>query len=94
MTDAISNHNRIKSDPLSVDKRSKTDEKSSVTSKQAAPSAIVELSSDEVRQSLAETPEINQNRIDQIKSALASGNYQPDPEVIAQKFAEIEKLLP
>ena len=29
-----------------------------------------------------------------IKAAIANGEYQPNAEVIAQKFAEIEKLLP
>jgi len=29
-------------------------------------------------------------RIESIKNAIANGEYQPDPEVIARKFAEIE----
>ena len=32
--------------------------------------------------------------MDAVKQALTKGEYQPDAEVIARKYAEIEKLLP
>jgi flagellar biosynthesis anti-sigma factor FlgM len=39
-------------------------------------------------------PEVNEARVDAVKQALTKGEYQPDAEVIARKYSEIEKLLP
>jgi negative regulator of flagellin synthesis FlgM len=59
---------------------------------------IVELSSSTLVKNLdaeiKNTPEINQEKIDSIKQALKNGEYTPNIDVIAEKFAEIESLLP
>lgn len=36
---------------------------------------------------------VDRQKVDAIKQALASGEYQPDPERVAQKFIEIEQAL-
>ena len=46
-----------------------------------------------LEQRLADVPEINQEKIDSIKSALASGSYTIDAAQVAKKFVEIEKAL-
>ena len=61
----------------------------------AAPaSAVVELSSKQMMEQMENLPDVDSLRVESIKNALANGEYQPDPELIARKFAEIEKLLP
>lgn len=59
---------------------------------------IVELSSSALVKSLdaeiRNTPDIDQGKIDSIKLALQNGEYIPNADVIAEKFAEIESLLP
>ena len=95
MTDAINSNNRIKAPNQPAQQSS---QKPSGKAAQAAPgapaSAVVELTSDRLLDQVGQLPEVNQSRVDSIKTALANGEYQPDPQVIAQKFAEIEKLLP
>ena len=96
MTDAINSNNRVKSPTLSADQRAKSTPKETNTS--SAPgnsaSAVVDLSSSQIMQKMESIPEVNTSRVEAIKNAIANGEYQPDPEVIARKFAEIEKLLP
>ena len=62
------------------------------------PAAIIELSNAVVLESIGEQidklPEVNEARVASIKESLAQGEYQPDANVIARKFQEIEKLLP
>lgn len=42
---------------------------------------------------LADVPEIDRSKVDAIKQALASGEYQIDPQRVASKFIEIELSL-
>lgn len=95
MTDAINTNNRVKTPNAATDQRAKTPVKgtANTTDTQAA-SAIVELSSDQVLKQMKNVPEVDSQRIESIKNALANGEYSPDPEVIARKFSEIENLLP
>lgn len=39
-------------------------------------------------------PIVNEARVEAVKQALVKGEYQPNAEVIARKYSEIEKLLP
>jgi flagellar biosynthesis anti-sigma factor FlgM len=103
MTDAINTQNRLQSTALKSETSAKPDSSQAPSSSSNAPAksgaaAIVELSSSNIlkdlNNSIREQPEINVNKIESIKLALAQGEYQPNAEVIAKKFSEIEKLLP
>jgi len=95
MTDAINSNNRVKAPNLPADNRTKPASNSAAKSEKSSPaSAVVELSSDQLMKELERLPEVNSSRIESIKNALANGEYKPDPDVIARKFSEIEKLLP
>lgn len=95
MTDAINSNNRIKPQGPATDSRAKSNSNGPAESASAASSsAVVNLSSDQVLDQIDRVPEVNSSRIESIKTALANGEYKPDPEVIAKKFAEIENLLP
>jgi flagellar biosynthesis anti-sigma factor FlgM len=105
MTDAINIHNRPTNTTTQADARTSTSaggkESSAVSvtsSGQSNPSAVVDLSSSNLLKDIGEKidqlPEVNEARVASIKQSLAQGEYQPDAEVIARKFSEIEKLLP
>ena len=95
MTDAINTNNRLKTPNPATDQRAKSSVKESSKSSDAnQASAIVELSSDQILKQMKNLPEVDSQRIESIKSAIANGEYNPDPEVIARKFSEIENLLP
>ena len=95
MTDAINNHGRIKTPGPNSSPAPKTGDNAAAGKQPAtAASDVLQLSSERIMEQMARLPEVDQSRVDAIKSALAKGEYQPDPEVIAQKFADIEKLLP
>ena len=96
MTDAINANNRVKTPGLPADNRGKAaaNPASSNATQGANASAVVELSSDQLLQQMKDLPAVDNSRVEAIKTALANGEYQPDPELIASKFAEIEKLLP
>jgi negative regulator of flagellin synthesis FlgM len=96
MTDAINNHGRIKTPGPNSSPAPKAGGNAAAGGKQPATAAsdVLQLSSERIMEQMARLPEVDQSRVDAIKSALAKGEYQPDPEVIAQKFADIEKLLP
>lgn len=57
----------------------------------------VELQSTQLLQGLQQqaeqVPEVDQQRVDSIKQAIANGEYQPDPEKIAQQFTKLEQLF-
>ena len=94
MTDAISNNNRIKSpNPAAENRSNSAPQKSASSGASSQASAVVELSSDQILGQMERVPEVNASRIESIKNALTNGEYKPDPEVIARKFAEIENLL-
>ncbi len=96
MTDAINSNNRIKTpnQPAQQNTPKSTGQSARSAAPSAPASAVVDLSSDRLLDQVEQTPQVDQNRVDSIKAALANGEYRPDPQVIAQKFAEIEKLLP
>jgi len=96
MTDAINTNNRIKAPNQPAEQRAKNSPGTNSADSSAAPgsaSAVVDLSSSKILEQMNSLPEVDSSRIDSIKNALANGEYKPDPEVIARKFAEIEKLL-
>lgn len=105
MTDPINTQNRLRNTGVSSDSRTGSAPKTSQSATQdSAASAksdeasIVELSGtallEELGEQIKNTPEINEARVDAVKQALTKGEYQPDAEVIARKYSEIEKLLP
>lgn len=105
MTDAINTQNRPRTTGVSADTRAGSTAKTNQSGEQGKPAAgsgdeasIVELSSarliDELSEQIRNLPEVNEARVDAIKQALGNGEYQPDAEVIARKYSEIEKLLP
>ncbi len=107
MSDAINTHNRPRNTTVSNDARTKTGTGANNKAGQAAsqsqgnqsnPSTIVELSNSNLLQNIGDQidklPEVNEARVASIKESLVQGNYQPDAEVIARKYSEIEKLLP
>ena len=95
MTDAINTNNRVK---VPAQAPENGGQKPAQGNQTAAPnntaSTVVELSSEQLLAQMQQAPEVDSNRIEAIKSAISSGQYKPDAEVIAQKFMEIEKLLP
>ncbi|MBT3723256.1 MAG: flagellar biosynthesis anti-sigma factor FlgM [Gammaproteobacteria bacterium] len=94
MTDAINTNNRIKAPNQPLEQRAKNSANASSGNATASPaSAVVDLSSSKMLEQMEKLPEVDSSRIESIKTALANGEYQPNPEVIAQKFAEIESLL-
>lgn len=78
-----------------MDQRAKTSARGQTETTSGSPaSAVVELSSDQLLKQMKNLPEVDSQRVQSIKNALANGEYKPDPERIASKFAEIENLLP
>lgn len=95
MTDAINSNNRIKTPNPPADQRTTGPAKAAGNSSPAqAASAVVELSTSQLMQEMERLPEVDSSRVEAIKTALANGEYTPDPEMIARKFSEIENLLP
>ena len=106
MTDPINSQNRLRNTGVSGDTRTGATAKSnkqaaenkSAAGTTAGESAIVELSStallEELSEQIKNLPEVNDARVEAVKQALSNGEYQPDAEVIARKYSEIEKLLP
>jgi flagellar biosynthesis anti-sigma factor FlgM len=106
MTDPINAQNRLRNIGVSADTKAgsaaKTGQPSSTqtgsTAAKSGDSATVELSGaallGELSEQIKNLPEVNEARVDAVKQALSKGEYQPDAEVIARKYSEIEKLLP
>ncbi len=104
MTDAITTQNRPRPTGVSADTRASTakTDQSGARDKPAASnsdeSSIVELSNASLAEALSKQvenlPEVNEARVGAVKQALGNGEYQPDAEVVARKYSEIEKLLP
>ena len=95
MTDAINTNNRVKAPTQAPNNKAKGPAAGNTNNASgASASAVVELSSDQVLQQMQNLPEVNSSKIESIKSAIARGEYKPNAEVIAQKFSEIEQLLP
>ena len=95
MTDAINSNNRIKAPSPAADQSAKKSAKTGADTAAAGPaSTVVELSSGQLMKQMENIPEVDSSKVEAIKNALANGEYQPDPEVIARKFSELERLLP
>lgn len=105
MTDAININNRPANTVTNGSARAKAGATAGQSTNNAAstggksnPAAIIELSNQGVLDSLGEQidklPEVNEARVASVKESLAQGEYQPDADVIARKFKEIEELLP
>jgi len=105
MTDPINTQNRLRNTGVSSDTRAGSAAKSSQSATQGKAASAksddvstVELSGaallEELGEQIKNLPEVNEARVDAVKQALTKGEYQPDAEVIARKYSEIEKLLP
>ncbi len=95
MTDAINTNNRLKISNQPLENKAKSPAAGSAKSAaNTSASAVVELSSNQVLKQMQNLPDVDSNRIESIKSAIANGEYKPDAEMIAKKFSEIEQLLP
>jgi negative regulator of flagellin synthesis FlgM len=46
-----------------------------------------------IREAIDSTPEVDAERVETIKRAIAEGEFPVDPQRIAEKFAELESLL-
>lgn len=99
MTDAINNQNRVRTTtPSSVgNKEESTQKQASNTSSQSPSSSVVDLKSTKILEAMSaeieKIPDMDMAKVDAIKQSIANGDYQPNAEVIAQKFTEIERLL-
>ena len=95
MTDAINANNRVKPSVSGAENRpQKPATGQAGNAPGAAASDVVELSSEQMLAQLRQLPAVDSSRVEAIKSAIANGEYQPNSEAIAKKFAELEKLLP
>ena len=47
-----------------------------------------------LKEKLSDVPEIDSERVNQIRSAIESGNYNIDTAKVADKFLDFEKSLP
>ena len=104
MTDAINTQNRPRNTVVSADTRAASTAKANQQSGQnkaagtTDEASTVSLSSTalvaELSEQIKNQPEANEARVEAVKQALGNGEYQPDAEVIARKYSEIEKLLP
>ncbi len=105
MTDAINIQNRSGSTVTTSNTKGKTTANTEQSANSSAsiagksnPAAIIELSNsgllDNIGEQIDKLPEVNEARVASVKQSLVQGEYQPDADVIARKFHEIEKLLP
>ena len=104
MTDAINTQNRPRNTVVSADTRAGSTAKANQQGAQDKATetideaSTVSLSSTalvaELSEQIKNQPEVNEARVEAVKQALGNGEYQPDAEVIARKYSEIEKLLP
>lgn len=105
MTDPINTNNRPRNAGISADTRAGSTAKANQGSAQDKAASArsddasqVQLSGAslvaELEDQIKNLPEVNEARVDAVKQALTKGEYQPDAEVIARKYSEIEKLLP
>lgn len=76
----------------------KQPESSAAQNASAANTDQVELSKEattlkNIENALEQQPEVNQNKVDEIKAALESGTYQIDDLVVAERLLEIDSLF-
>ena len=105
MTDPINTQNRARQTGVSSDTKAGSTAKSGGNTAASTRSgasqsnaSTVDLSNATLLQELEEQiknlPEVSDVRVEAVKQALSNGEYEPDAEVIARKYIEIEKLLP
>ncbi len=103
MTDPINSQNRLRTAVISADSKAGSSAQAqgkagAASMAKGGDSSSVELHSttlvQELESQIKNLPEVNQARVEAVKQALGNGEYQTDAEVIAQKYIEIEKLLP
>lgn len=103
MTDPINTQNRLRNNVVTPDSKASGAARpaSSGEASNAKPrdeASLLELSSasllEEMSEQIRNLPEVNEARVEAVKQALSNGEYEPDAEVIARKYSEIEKLLP
>jgi negative regulator of flagellin synthesis FlgM len=95
MTDAINTNNRVKTPVQGPENRAQKPVSGEAGKAASSPASdVVELSSEQMLAQMRQLPEVDSSRVEAIKSAIANGEYKPNSEAIAQKFAELEKLLP
>lgn len=90
----INTSNRIKTPGPPAAQSGKQSRAAETPAREAPASAVVELSSEQVMKQMQNLPEVDSQKVEAIKNAIANGEYRPDPELIAKKFSDIEKLLP
>lgn len=98
MTDAINNSGRIRTNPpLNSSTNSKSSPDSKAGNQEPTSSSIVDIKSTQIlasmKDQLDKVSNIDSTKVDAIKLAISNGDYKPNPDVIAQKFMDIEKLL-
>jgi len=98
MTDAINTQNRMRTATPSLDNKGQSSQKQTASSStQTSSSSVVDIKSTKVLEAMAsqidKLPDMDAAKINSIKESIANGDYQPNAEVIAQKFTEIERLL-
>lgn len=100
MTDAINTQNRIRTaTPTTENKGQSTQQSSSQASSQSSnsSSSVVDIKSTKILETMTaeikNVPDMDTAKVDAIKQSIANGDYQPNADVIAQKFTEIERLL-
>lgn len=103
MSDPINTNNRVRGTGVSADTRADSARQTGAAGTKpdtgsARDASTVELQNATLLQQLEdkikELPQVNEARVAAVKQALSDGEYEPDAEVIARKFSEIEKLLP
>ena len=104
MTDPINNGNRIPGAPgmtpggagkaNGADRQEGAGQRSEAA---ATPPASDQAAMSErlgaVRQQIDATPEVNRERVDELKERIANGEYPVDAERIANRMVELESLL-
>lgn len=98
MTDAINTQNRMQTATPSVESKNPSSQQvAQGSSSQASSSSVVDIKSTKLLEAMFseidKIPDMDSAKVDAIKQSIANGDYQPNAEVIAQKFTEIERLL-
>lgn len=98
MTDAISSHNRVRTTTPNIDNKGASSQATpSQSSNSQSSSSVVDIKSTKLLEALSakidKIPDMDMAKVDSIKQSIANGDFQPNADVIAQKFIAIERLL-
>ncbi len=99
MTDAINTQNRMRNTTPPMENKGQAAQQGShsQTSPQTTSSTVVDIKSTQLLETMSaemeKVPDMDMSKVDAIKQSITNGDYQPNAEVIAQKFTEIERLL-